>query len=48
MSYAFGLSEKLKHILSKPNITICYKAHNLVGSLFTVLKSKTPKKRNQM
>lgn len=45
MPYAFGLSEKLKHILSKHNITICHKAHNLIGSLFTVLKSKTPNKK---
>lgn len=43
--YTQELSEKLKHILKKHNIITCYKAQNLLSSLYSPLKSKVPTKK---
>ena len=45
LPYINGLSEKIKNILSKQNITVCHKSYNLLGSLYTNLKSKVPTKK---
>lgn len=45
LPYTEGMSEKIKYILAKHNITVCYRAQNLVKSLFSPLKMKIPEKK---
>jgi len=45
LPYVNYLSEKIKYILTKYNIEVCHKAHNLLKPLYTKLKSKVPTKK---